>query len=69
VAGRAWRADLSREIPNTRIQPGGRFPPDCSRRIDAGGVEVHGTVTVLPDESYTRFFTALVSAGAGEGEG
>jgi hypothetical protein len=26
------------------------------------------TVTVLPDEFYTRFFDALLAAGAGEGE-
>jgi hypothetical protein len=32
------------------------------------GLKLRVTVTVLPDEFYTRFFEALLAGGAGEGE-
>jgi hypothetical protein len=34
----------------------------------AAGLRLRMTVTVLPDEFYTRFFDALLAAGAGDGE-
>jgi hypothetical protein len=68
VIARQVPLDLSREISDTRIPPGGRFTLDYSRRIEAAGLRLRVTVTVLPDEFYTRFFEALLAAGAGEGE-
>jgi hypothetical protein len=68
VIARQVPLDLSREISDTRILPGGRFTLDYSRRIEAVGLKLRVTVTVLPDEFYTRFFEALLAAGAGEGE-
>jgi hypothetical protein len=32
------------------------------------GLKLRVTVTVRPDEFYTRFFEALLAAGSGEGE-
>jgi hypothetical protein len=68
VIGRQVPLDLSREISDTRIAPGGRFRLDYARRVEAAGVRLRVTVTVQPDEFYTRFFSALLEAGAGAGE-
>jgi hypothetical protein len=68
VIGRQVPLDLSREISDTRIQPGGRFILAYARRLMGAGLRLRVTVTVLPDEFYTRFFDALLVAGAGEGE-
>ena len=68
VIARQVPLDLSREISDTRIPPGGRFTLDYSRRLEAVDLRLRVTVTVLPDEFYTRFFEALLAAGAGEGE-
>jgi hypothetical protein len=67
VIGRQVPLDLSREIADTRIQPGGRFILPYARRLMGAGLRLRVTVTVLPDEFYTRFFDALLVAGAGEG--
>ena len=68
VIARQVPLDLSREISDTRIPPGGRFTLDYARRLPATGLRLRVTVTVLPDEFYTRFFGALLTAGAGAGE-
>ena len=68
VIARQVPLDLSREIADTRIPPGGRFTLDYARRLEAVGLKLRVTVTVLPDEFYTRFFEALLAAGAGAGE-
>jgi hypothetical protein len=68
VIARRVPLDLSREIADTRIPPGGRFTLDYARRLEAVGLKLRVTVTVLPDEFYTRFFEALLAAGAGAGE-
>jgi len=68
VIARQVPLDLSHEISDTRIPPGGRFTLDYSRRLEAVGLKLRVTVTVLPDEFYTRFFEALLAAGAGGGE-
>ena len=60
--------DLSREIADTRIPPGGRFTLVYARRLEGPGLRLRVTVRVLPDEFYTRFFEALLAAGAGTGE-
>jgi hypothetical protein len=67
--GREVPLDLSREIADTRIPPGGRFVLAYARRLESAGLRLRVTVTVLPDEFYTRFFDALLAAGAGAGEG
>jgi hypothetical protein len=66
--GREVPLDLSREIADTRIPPGGRFVLAYARRLETAGLRLRVTVTVLPDEFYTRFFDALLVAGAGAGE-
>ena len=68
VIARQVPLDLSREIADTRIPPGGRFTLDYARHLGGSGLRLRVTVKVLPDEFYTRFFEALLSAGAGAGE-
>jgi hypothetical protein len=68
VIARRVPLDLSREIADTRIPPGGRFTLVYARRLERTGLKLRVTVRVLPDEFYTRFFEALLAAGAGEGE-
>jgi hypothetical protein len=65
--GRDVPVDLSREIADTRIPPGGRFTMKYSGRLDRPALSLRVTVTVLPDEFYTRFFEALLANGAGDG--
>jgi hypothetical protein len=66
--GREVPLDLSREIADTRIPPGGRFVLAYARQLESAGLRLRVTITVLPDEFYTRFFDALLAAGAGAGE-
>ena len=68
LIGRQVPLDLSREIADTRIPPGGRFRLDYARQLPASGLRLRVTVTVLPDEFYTRFFEAMLSAGARGGD-
>ncbi|HTY77257.1 MAG TPA: multiheme c-type cytochrome [Candidatus Bathyarchaeia archaeon] len=68
VIGRQVPLDLSREIADTRIPPGGRFTLAYSRRVDGPGWRLYVTITVLPDEFYTRFFEVLLTSVAGAGE-
>jgi hypothetical protein len=68
VIARQVPLDLSREFADTRIPPGGRFTLAYARRLGAPGLRLRVTVTVFPDEFYTRFFQTLLSAGAGAGE-
>jgi len=65
--GRDVPLDLSREIADTRIPPGGRFTLEYRRHLDRPGLLFRVTVTVFPDHFYTRFFEALLDAGAGAG--
>jgi hypothetical protein len=65
--GREVPLDLSREIADTRIPPGGRFLLDYGRRLDRPGVALRVTVTVEPDHFYTGFFEAILAMGAGAG--
>ena len=68
VIGRQVPLDLSREIADTRIPPGGRFTLRYDRLLDRPGLSLRVTVTVYPDHFYTGFFTALLESGAGAGE-
>ncbi len=68
IIGRQVPLDLSREIADTRIPPGGRFTLIYARRLEDQGLRLRITVTVQPDEFYTRFFEAMLAAGAGKGE-
>lgn len=65
--GREVPLDLSREISDTRIPPGGQFSLEYRRRLDRPGLSLRVTVTVLPDHFYTAFFESLLAAGAGTG--
>lgn len=68
VIGRQVPLDLSREIADTRIPPGGRFVLRYDRALDRPGLSLRVTVTVYPDHFYTGFFAALLETGAGAGE-
>jgi hypothetical protein len=59
--------DLSREIGDTRIPPGGAREVTYHRRMDRGELRLRVTVTVYPDHFYTRFFESLLASGAGAG--
>ncbi len=67
VIAREVSPDLSRELFDTRIPPGGRFVFDYRRRLERTGLSLRVRVTVYPDHFYTRFFEALLKAGAGRG--
>ena len=66
--GRDVPLDLSREIADTRIPPGGRFALRYSRRLERTGLSLRVTITVFPDHFYTGFFEALLAGGAGAGQ-
>jgi len=68
IIGRQVPLDLSREIADTRIPPGGRFVLRYDRGLDGPGLALRVTVTVYPDHFYTGFFAALLETGAGAGE-
>lgn len=59
--------DLSRELSDTRIPPGGSFVFRYRRPVGAGGLRLHVSITVYPDHFYTRFFTSLLGQGTGKG--
>jgi len=65
--GRDVPLDLSREIADTRIPPGGRFAFEYRHRLSRTGLSLRVTVTVFPDHFYTRFFESLLAGGAGLG--
>jgi hypothetical protein len=67
--GRNVPLDLSLEIADTRVPPGGRFTMKYGRRLDQAGLSLRVTVTVFPDHFYTGFFEAVLSSGAGDREG
>lgn len=68
IIGRQVPLDLSREIADTRIPPGGRFVFRYDQALERPGLTLRVTVTVYPDHFYTGFFGALLEAGAGAGE-
>jgi hypothetical protein len=68
IIGRQVPLDLSREIADTRIPPGGRFVLRYERELDEPGLGLRVTVTVYPDHFYTGFFAALLETGPGAGE-
>ena len=68
VIGRQVPLDLSREIADTRIPPGGRFVLRYDRALEGPGLSLRVTVTVYPDHFYTGFFATLLETGPGAGE-
>ncbi|MBI3016271.1 MAG: hypothetical protein HYY65_14680 [Candidatus Tectomicrobia bacterium] len=58
--GREVELDLSREIYDTRIPPGGRWKWTYRKRIESGGLQLRTQVVVYPDHFYTRFFEAVL---------
>ena len=65
--GREVPLDLSREIADTRIPPGGRFILSYRRPLDRPGLSLRVSVTVYPDHFYTGLFESLLASGAGAG--
>lgn len=68
IIGRQVPLDLSREIADTRIPPGGRFVLRYDQPLDRPGLTLRVSVTVYPDHFYTGFFETLLATGAGAGE-
>jgi hypothetical protein len=64
---RAIELDLSREISDTRLQPGQSVALAYQRRVDTEAARARFSVVVFPDAFYTRFFEALLQQGAGGG--
>lgn len=62
--GRDVELDLSRELGDTRIPPGGRAVLEYRRLLDRAGLRLIATVTVEPDRFYTRFFASLLAGPA-----
>ena len=63
--GREVSLDLSREIGDTRIPPGGRFTLPYRRRLDRPGLTLRVGVTVYPDHFYIGFFESLLANAPG----
>jgi len=68
VLAREVALDLSRELADTRLAPGGaaRLDYRVSRASEARRLRLR--VVVEPDAFYTRFFEAVLEQGAGRGE-
>jgi hypothetical protein len=69
IIAREVELDLSREIRDTRLKPGGVARLDYRVPVVTMGLSVRFSVVVEPDAFYTRFFTTLLENGAGRGEG
>ena len=65
--GREVSLDLSREVADTRIPPGGSAAFEYRRRLGQSGLRLRATVTVFPDDFYTGLFESLLRSGAGSG--
>jgi hypothetical protein len=68
VIAREVALDLSREIRDTRLSPGGRARLDYRVRAPRPGLRLRLSVVVEPDAFYTAFFETLLQNGAGRGE-
>jgi hypothetical protein len=68
VIAREVALDLSKEIRDTRLRPGGRARLDYRVRAPRAGLRVRVSVVVEPDAFYTAFFETLLENGAGRGE-
>ena len=68
VIAREVALDLSRELSDTRLQPGRSAALKYRRRVPERDMRVRVTVVVEPDAFYTRFFETLLGEGAGRGE-
>jgi hypothetical protein len=68
VIAREVALDLSREIRDTRLPPGGRAVLEYRVRAPRPGLKLRLSVVVEPDAFYTAFFEVLLENGAGRGE-
>jgi hypothetical protein len=68
VIARSVTLDLSRELEDTRIPPGGRVELEYRRRVEGPDLRLRALVAVFPDHFYSGFFEALLASGAGGGE-
>ncbi|MGH7410311.1 MAG: multiheme c-type cytochrome, partial [Candidatus Methylomirabilis sp.] len=58
--GREVTLDLSRELFDTRIPPGGTHAVRYDMTIDRPGLMLKASVVVAPDDFYVKFFEAIV---------
>jgi hypothetical protein len=63
VIGREVPLDLSQELFDTRIPPGETFTINYAQKLPRAGLKLRATVTVYPDQFYTKFFQAALADG------
>ena len=68
IVGRDVALDLSRELSDTRLQPGQSATLTYRMTVPGAGVRARLAVVVEPDAFYVGFFEALLRQGAGPGE-
>jgi hypothetical protein len=67
IIGREVSLDLTRELFDTRLAPGGSATFRYRQRLSSAVLTLRVAVTVHPDHFYVGFFEALLAAGAGKG--
>ena len=68
IVGRQVALDLSREIFDTRLQPGQSAVLTFRVKVPAPGIRARLAVVVEPEAFYVGFFETLLRQGAGRGE-
>ena len=68
IIAREVSLDLTRELFDTRLQPGQRVTLAYRPRLDTPGLRARFSVVVEPDAFYERFFEVLLRQGTGRGE-
>jgi Cytochrome c554 and c-prime len=68
IVGREVTLDLSREVFDTRLRPGGSAVLTFRVKVPRAGIRARLAVVVEPDAFYVGFFETLLRQGAGAGE-
>jgi hypothetical protein len=68
IVGREVTLDLSREVFDTRLEPGQSAVLTFRAKVPGPGIRARLAVVVEPDAFYVRFFETLLQQGAGRGE-
>jgi Cytochrome c554 and c-prime len=68
IVGREVTLDLSREVFDTRLRPGGSAVLTFRAKVPRAGIRARLAVVVEPDAFYVGFFETLLRQGAGAGE-
>jgi Cytochrome c554 and c-prime len=68
IVGREVTLDLSREVFDTRLEPGQSAVLTFRAKVPGPGIRARLAVVVEPDAFYVGFFETLLQQGAGRGE-